>query len=265
MDNLNSIKDKFAVLVVSCDKYSDLWKPFFQLFWRFWPDCPFKVYLLSNHSNFSFPGVNNILVGDDVSWSDNLKNALKQIEEQYVLLFIDDLFLVDFVNNEKILKVFKWMADNATNYVRMNPTVKPDKPFNELVGLVSKGTIYRTSTVMSAWKRKFLLELLKEGESAWDFEIYGAVRSDFYDGFYSTWENHFPVINGVIKGKWQKKAVRKINDLGINIDTEYRKIMNLKEAMILFYHQQRSRLLNFMPAKYRRKIKEIAFKGNFKY
>jgi len=37
-----------SILIPSCDKYSDLWRPFFTLFWRHWPDCPFPVYLGSN-------------------------------------------------------------------------------------------------------------------------------------------------------------------------------------------------------------------------
>jgi hypothetical protein len=35
--------DRIAIPVVSCDKYSDLWQPFFALFDRFWPDCPLDI------------------------------------------------------------------------------------------------------------------------------------------------------------------------------------------------------------------------------
>ena len=40
-----------AILILSCDKFSDLWKPFFDLFWKYWPDCPYNVYLkvMKNH------------------------------------------------------------------------------------------------------------------------------------------------------------------------------------------------------------------------
>ena len=37
-----------SVLVPSCDAYADLWIPFFALFWRYWSDCPFPVYLGTN-------------------------------------------------------------------------------------------------------------------------------------------------------------------------------------------------------------------------
>jgi hypothetical protein len=46
--NKNNSSDNLAVIVVSCDLYSDVWKPFFTLFFKYWNDCPFPVYLTSN-------------------------------------------------------------------------------------------------------------------------------------------------------------------------------------------------------------------------
>ena len=31
--------EKLAILVVSCDRYSDLWPAFIELFYRYWPDA----------------------------------------------------------------------------------------------------------------------------------------------------------------------------------------------------------------------------------
>ena len=260
-----NIKDKFAVLVVSCDKYSDLWEPFFKLFWRFWPDCPFNVYLLSNRLNSDIQGVKGLLIGEDISWSDNLYNGVSKLKEDYIFLFLDDLFLCDFVKSDRVLQVLDWTLAYNANYVRMNPSPKPDKPYNELVGIVSKGTIYRTSTVLSVWKKAILLDLLRPGESAWDFEIYGTIRSDVYDGFYSTWEEYFPVVNGVIKGKWQRSAVKKLKLLGVNIDLSKRGVMTNREALIFFLKRQRSRLLKIIPAKYRRGVKDFILQGKYNY
>lgn len=260
-----NIKDKFAILVVSCDKYSDLWGPFFYLFRKFWPDCPFNVYLLSNKRGFSDPKVKNLLIGEDVSWSDNLRKAALNIKEDHILLFLDDLLLHSAVKTDEVLKVFDWILQTNANYVRMNPTQWPDKPYNELVGIVSKGAIYRTSTVLSVWKKNTLFELLKSGESAWDFEIYGTVRSDKYDGFYSTRNDHFPVINGVIKSKWQRSAVKKLESLGVKIDLEKRGIMSYKETALLRLKEARSMVLNIFPPKYRRKVKDFVLKGKYNY
>jgi len=101
MNGKLDITDKFAVLVVSCDNYSDLWEPFFELFWRFWPDCPFNVYLLSNKINADIPRVKNLLVGDDISWSDNLRKGISQLKEKYILLFIEDLFCMTLLKQTR--------------------------------------------------------------------------------------------------------------------------------------------------------------------
>jgi len=181
-----------------------------------------------------------------------------------VFLFIDDFFLVDYVKTDMVIKAFKWMLGNSANCVKMNSRQHPDKPYNDLVGIISKGTIYRT-TVMSVWKKNILLELLKDGESAWDFEIYGTVRSDKYDGFYSTWEDCFPVINGVIKGKWQRGAVRRLNLLGIKVDLNRRQMMTKKETVVLFFKELRSKMFKMIPAKYRRKVKDFILGGKYNY
>jgi hypothetical protein len=206
-----------------------------------------------------------LLTGDDISWSDSLYKGVSQLEQHYVLLFLDDLFLYDFVKTAKVLEVLNWILESGANYVRLNPSQRPDKAFNELVGIVSKGTIYRTSTVLSVWKKEVLLDLLKPGESAWGFEIYGSVRSDSYDAFYSTWENYFTVINGVIKGKWQRRAVEKLQQLGIEIDLAKRPVMKLTETAALFFKEQRSKLLNLFPSKYRRKVKNFILRGKYNY
>jgi len=252
-----SEQDRFCVLVVSCDNYSDLWVPFFKLFWRFWGDCPFRVYLLVNEKEISIPNVHVIRVGKDISWSDNLISALTYVNEHYILMVLDDLFFIDYVSNQNILRVVDWILQHEPNYVRMKPSPKPDKPYNGIVGIVSKGTIYRTSTVMSVWKKEILIDLLKPGETAWEFEIYGTVRSDKYDGFYSTWEDLFPVVNGVIKGKWQRNVVKKLQSLDVEININGRKVMSGSETSMFWFKKQRSRFLNLMPSKYRRKIKEI--------
>ena len=114
----------------------------------------------------------------------------------------------------------------------MNPSPKPDKRYSELVGIVSKGTIYRTSTVLSIWKKNILLSLSSHGESAWDFEIYGSIRSDTYDGFFCAWEKYFFIINTVIKGKWERGAIKKLKSLGIEIDLSKREVMTFEETIV---------------------------------
>ncbi len=256
MLSVNSkIKHKVAVLVISCDNYADLWQPFFTLFRRYWPDCPFRVYLVSNNLDPEVKGAQTIAVGDDVSWSDNLRKALGLLNEDYVLLFLEDLFLHKPVPTAKVLEIIEWAVGKGANCLRLNPSPPPDKQINDIVGSVSSGSIYRTSTVMSLWKKEVLYDLLKPGENAWQFEINGSIRSNKYDGFYSATRLHFSIINSVIKSKWCKKALKHMRKHAVEFDLNRRRQMTFGEEMVYFFRRQRSRLFLVIPNSYRRTIK----------
>lgn len=263
VEGINSTR--IAVLVVSCDNYADLWQPFFDLFWRFWPDCPFPVYLLTNQKRFDAPGVVTIQAGKDVSWSDNVLEGLRHIKEEIVLMWIDDLFLLEKVETDALQRVCSEFIKVDGNYIRLNPTVKADKQFNDHFGLASKGTIYRTSTVLSLWRKAVLRELLKPGESAWDFEIHGTLRSDAYDGFYAAWRSYFTVVNGVIKGKWHRKAYKRIRTFCPDAALDRRRVMSFAEGMVFYTKVIRTWMLLRIPSRYRRRIKDKVLFGKYNY
>ncbi len=253
-----------GLLVVSCDKYSDLWEPFFACMQKNWPDCPYEIYLLANYKNTDVKGVRTILIGEDLSWSDNVLTGLSKINEDYIIMFIDDLLIKEKVDTPAVKNLLSWMVKKDANYLRLSPTPKPDKTYNDLVGIVSPGTIYRASTVLSVWKKNTLCQLLVRGESAWDFEVFGTVRSDNYNQFYSTHFSLIEVLNSVIKGKWQKSAIEFMQRSKITY-SGMRNVMSLSEAFKFKLKIIRSKLLTLVPARYRRKVKEIFVNGKYNY
>lgn len=248
-----------AVLVVSCDKYADLWQPFFDLFFRYWGDCPFLVYLLSNTATVDIVGVRGLPVGPDASWSDGLLRALAQIEEDYVFLFLEDLLLTAPVDTAAVETVLGWFISSQGNYIRLNGFPPPDVALTDNVGMVARGTIYRTATVLSVWRRQMLAELLRPGESAWDFETAGSVRSEAHEGFYSTRRNYIPALNAIIKGKWQRTALRKTKSLCLGFEVGARPILNRREQAVLWLRIRGNRLLYWAPVAWRKPIREFVF------
>jgi hypothetical protein len=118
---------------------------------------------------------------------------------------------------------------------------------------------------MSLWRKEVLRELLKPGESAWDFEIHGTVRSDTYDGFYAAWRNCFTVINGVIKGKWHRKAYKRIRTFCPDAALDRRRIMSFAEGMAFSAKVFRAWMLSRIPAGYRRRLKDKFLFGKYNY
>lgn len=244
-------KNKIAILVVSCDKYSDLHDIFFFFLKKFWQDCPYKIYLLTNNKNEKRQGVININIGHDISWSSNLKKSLEFIKEDFVFLWVDDLFLMEKVDSLYIESLFNWSISKNVNYLNLYSNPSPDRVFNKDVGFVLTGSIYRVSTVLSLWKKEILSRLLKEDESAWQFEINGSIRSDIFPNFFATNKEVIKTINAVVKGKWRRKSIRILNKFNIQPDLKVRPQNNIFEEFVFFMKIIRTRILMFMPRKYR--------------
>ncbi len=236
------VSNKIAVLIVSCDKSSDVWELFFNLFRRFWGDCPFKVYFLSNRNSPHIHGVTDLLVGEDISWSDNLLIGLEQISEEYIFMLLEDLFLCDFVNNTEVIQVFEWASSYGANCVKMNcygerfhlSRLLCTNEFNDFAKIIPPYVFkaqYRVSTVATLWKKEFLKILLKPGESAWQFEKNGQKRSSRYGNLFLTKKNYFPIANGVMRGKWRPRVVKRLNEIGVFPDLKTRNLMSLRESL----------------------------------
>jgi hypothetical protein len=240
--------EKVAIIIPSCDKYADLWNPFFASLRIMWPECPFVLYLISNHLVCQIPNVNTINVGEDKTWSANLITALEQIQHEYIFLFIDDLFLSKAINHYAIINMINHCVDNSWDYLRFNPTPGPEtvdvKENN--IGKIWPGDLYRASTVLSLWKKSVLLDILSADENAWDFELSGSQRTDKYINWFASSKWMMPYENIVIKGKIDPVAFRIIESTGIYIKTS-RPVMSFIGQVIYNFKKIRSSLMFLVP------------------
>jgi hypothetical protein len=249
------IRDSFAVLVVSCDRYQDLWKVFFYFFHRSWPRCPFPLYLISNSQAFESPGVVNVRIGADISWSANVRAALERIPQSYVLLLLEDLLLFDAIQVERLESALRWMIEADADSLKLNPFPPADGESDGRVGWVRPGAHYRVSTVATVWKKSVLLALLDDRETAWQFEINGSTRSNRYRGFYACQAPHFPVANAVVRGKWQRFVRHAALAAGAPVERETRPMMSAWETAAYALKVLRFRALQVMPARFRLRIR----------
>jgi hypothetical protein len=224
--------NKTAVLISSCDRYQDLWKPFFTLFFKYWPDCPYPVYLDTNNLMYDDPRVKTITIGDDTDWSSGFRSAMEIIPYKYVIVMMEDYLFTRSIDTEKIERLITYMDKKKAGCLRLYPCPGPDLPCqdNQEVGEISKGADYRLSLQAAIWDKKILLELLRDGESAWQLEIKGTKRTKELDvPFLSvtgkTEDSPIPYFcTAVVKGKWVKEAVQLCKIEGIEVDLRSRPI-----------------------------------------
>ncbi|MCH8996880.1 MAG: hypothetical protein IID48_01270 [Proteobacteria bacterium] len=221
-----------CILIVSCDPYRDVWRPFFQLFRKYWPDCPYDVYLQTNHLDFDEPGVTVIKCGPDIDWSSNLIRALERLSADRVLLLLEDFFFTQPVNGARLRRLESFMTERQAAYLRLVPKPPPDRPCADQpgVGAIAKGAPYRMSTQASFWDRRILIGLLRSGESAWEAEMAGSRRSAALERSFLSVDaaprEDWPLcyMNTVIKRKWTPEAVAFCRQAGVPLDLSLRPV-----------------------------------------
>ena len=240
-----------AVVVVSCDQYSDLWTPFFTLFWRYWPDCPFRVYLTANTRRFDQAGVLTVLSGGESHWGQELRKCLQGIQEPEVVLMLEDFFLRSPVDTAALHEAMEEWRGLGGRSLRLHPDPGPDARLKKTAafGVCSAGAPYRVSLQATLWTRSALLELLRDDETAWEFEVRGTQRAAAMpDGFYSTYQSLLPYKTHVVeKGQWYRDAARAFGKLGIGCDFSRRQIMPVSTYARLKYQRAWSSLLALIP------------------
>lgn len=195
-----------AILVLSCDSYADVWPVFFTLFFRYWPRCPFPVYLGANHLHHQDERVTTLRVGDDMSWSQSAQLMLSDLRTTYVLTFLEDYLITAPVDGALVEALVNEMHETGAEFIRFrrSPHAKVPAAGHPLLGELPPGVPYRVSLDIGLWRRETLLSLLRDGETAWDMEIAGSRRSDALPGFFCSAVNVFSRTNGLERGKWKR-------------------------------------------------------------
>jgi hypothetical protein len=210
-------KANCSVLVVSCDRYRDLWTPFFELFRRHWPDCPFPVQLGGN------------LTGGDKSWSASLRVSLEQIPSDYVLLMLEDFFLDRAVNNLAIEECLQTLHSLNGAAMRLFPNPPSDYALAGMpgVGVLHPLAPFRVSLQACLWNRTKLLALLRDDESSWEFETRGTLRAQAQaDGYYCVRGAVIHYQHVVERGEWFWTAARRYGRAQIGCDFQARPVMS---------------------------------------
>jgi len=158
-----------VVLVSSCFKYHEFWKPFFYFFNRAWPDCPYVVYLGTDTG--SYANIPTINTGKDFGWATNTRLILNTIKEEYIVLLLEDYFLESRpIDTKKIQEYIDHMEQHKIGCLRLFPCPGPNRPWphHKELGLVDQGEQYRVSLQQAIWSKKTLLSLIRAGESIWE-------------------------------------------------------------------------------------------------
>jgi hypothetical protein len=231
-----------SLLVASCDAYSDLWPPFFTLLEKYWPNCPFPVYLGSGQLSYQKPKVTTLYSSGGKDWSLCMMDYLSQVPTTYVLLMLDDFFLRADVSTDAVLGCLQFARKYDSVQVRLIPRPGPTKRLagERLIGECVPDQPYRLSTQAAIWNRVRLMELISQGESIWQFEHSANRRAAIMaHGFYAARKHVLPYVgyfahHVVEKGCWLPVERWIFSRRNVSCDFSRRRTLPFGRAA--FYH-----------------------------
>ena len=254
------MNNNLAILILSCDKYESFWPVFIKYFKKYWPHCKYDTYLLSNKKKFTNKFVKNINVYPDLDWSSTLLDALNVLEQynfKNVLLIMEDCPINNNIDQKEFENIYQDFCFLKMGYLNLKSCPKPPSKIKNkgyIFTKIPKGAIYRTAIMPNLWNIKILKSLLKKGESAWEFEVNGSVRSDKFDNFFTINKPFITFLHTMIKGKLNlrvKKYLKQRDIEDLNIDE-----MNLLEFYNLRIKEFISLLyMTFIPYRDRRSLR----------
>lgn len=219
------MKDDFAILLLSCDKYRDMWRPFLEQFRRYFPFQDIRFYVGSNSIPCKETGVTPILSGDDPDWSTSYKRILAQIPERKLFIILEDLLLASPVDKALFTSAVDFMYSKDARHIKYWPSPKADVlTEHPSIGRYLPGAPYR-ATVCGFWDRESLMDLLLEGENPWNFEILGSYRTSYSDGYYGLTRPLFDCKNMIEKGCWIPQSIKWAKSQNIALELYSRPIL----------------------------------------
>lgn len=225
---------KLAVVGTFFDGYEDLWYDFIGLMKKNWSDCPYDFYIVDNVKELDKEKLNGMDVkvvhaGEDAEYSKRIQAALREIDADYFLLLLEDFFIVEKVDNERIKNITDFIEREKIEYYTMPMpefmSGKEKERYGDEANVFRIGVNkeYTISCQPSIWERKFLsLCVGEENYNAWIFEgIYARTQcvrnKEFLAKSVVDYGNPLNLRHGALQGKMLSPTVKAIEKCGYKL------------------------------------------------
>lgn len=220
------LEEKLTILVNTCDGYSDLWEPFFTLLKKYWDPKDIRIVLNTESKTFSMDGlaVDCVHTPQSKYYGERILHVLSEIRTEYVLLLLDDFFLRQPAQTDKLRQIITWMeADKKIACFNMETIpVYVDWESDRYPGFrrVPPGTQYALNMQAAVWRTGMLKQFWKPQVSPWEWEAYcNLLQYKFPDHkIYCTTEYSHSFLDyghrqvgdvwAVVRGKWVLEDVQ---------------------------------------------------------
>lgn len=229
------MKNNITILLSSCDLYEDAWYPFLRLWQIQWPDCPYKIVLSTETKkcHCDYLNIKTVNSGKGVSWSKRLRDAIDEIDTEFILFSLEDFFLTEKVNIDLFNQAKNLMEDNSRigliNFFweRLGTEYEYKEGEDSYFKPMDKKNTARTNVVISLWRKEYFKKMLYKDEDPWQYEKNAPLRALYagYDIYSQRYAVSSPVFHycmnpadglGITQRKWLKDNKILFEKYGIN-------------------------------------------------
>ena len=170
--------EDMAVFVCSSDSRRDVVDQTLPALKKFWPDCPWPIYIGLNTITRPLT-LGSAILAPPSEWHGEFSIQLSQISQSYVLVVLDDFLFGEPVNQLRVSKLVQEAMRLQLDYFRLVPLGRSlasrlggrrtSRLSANIEQVPSRHPFYCAMQV-AIWRRSHLQRLLTDPISIWDFE-----------------------------------------------------------------------------------------------
>lgn len=203
------------LLILSCDKYEPCWKPFFTLLEKYYPHHP-KCFLVTETKNCPYCKTINV---DTPIWTNRFLKALRQIDDEEILVMLDDFFIRKPVDEERINNI--QFTDDIICYNFEINIREPALRLREW-DIQKNNQIYLNSCQPTLWNKKLLMQRLYNDLNPQEWEtliidspyIHMINNKDYIIDIGYRWQD-LSIGWGITRGKITKECIEFLESEGL--------------------------------------------------
>ena len=213
------------ILVLSCDKNEDIFDAFHHCIEKYYPTHPEIIYAMETKQN---PYYRTICKNYPLEqWTKRIRETLKEIDDEQILLIMDDFFIRQPVDTERIKYLSTQLKGNIATFC-FEKSYDVNDEETDVIGMKKRqhGAEYEVAINCGLWQKDKLMDILKGEYTPWQVEYNrDNCGYDYYinsgeyiiDWGYVTW-----IPTGLFKGRWCKNIIPFFEKEDIKIDYERR-------------------------------------------
>lgn len=248
--------ERVAVFVCSSDNTFDVFQRVFPALRKFWPACPYPVYVGLNEAQAQ-DGI--VLRAPAAGWREELKQQIAAVPHDFILLVLDDFLVLEPVDQARLRALIAQAVARDLPYTRMIPATRALLPalLHRLAAFFVRDPFqvlpasipYYSSLQIALWRKDHLLAMFGEEGNIWQFEhqrrpgvVHRALRSD----------PPIRYMHVVEKGRWQPHAPAMFARAGLDFDPGARALRPAGDRWLERYKTVKFMLIGYSVVRFKR-------------